>query len=105
MMNTQTELKTNLQVDNIQSKKKPTNPWAIFVLGSSFLLMLLASYLFFNLQDDFIQFREGRLSATIGAIFLYIATGLVAFNCLLFLYTVLRYFKYKSIPSVTDEEL
>lgn len=105
MMNTQTELKTNLQVDNIQSKKKPTNPWAIFVLGSSFLLMLLATYLFFNLQDDFIQFREDRLSSTIGAIFLYIATGLVAFNGLFFLYTVVRYFKYKSIPSVTDEEL
>src|SRR5690625_6094 len=103
-MNIQTEVKTNFQ-ENVKTKKKVSNPWAIFVLGSSFLLMIIASYLFFNLQDDFMQFREDRLNSTIGAIFLYIATGLFIFHAMFFLYTVIRYFKYKPIPSVSDEAL
>lgn len=103
-MNIQTEVKTNFQ-ENIKAKKKVSNPWALLVLGSSFLLMIIASYLFFNLQDDFMQFREDRLNSTIGALLLYIATGLFVFNALFFLYTVVRYFKYKPIPSVSDAEL
>ncbi|HZW78094.1 MAG TPA: glycosyltransferase family 2 protein [Flavobacteriaceae bacterium] len=95
------------QPTNLKNKsvKKRTNPWAIFVLGSSFLLMIVATYLFFLLKDDFTQFHEDRLDTTLGAIFLYIATTLIFFKGAFFLYTVVRYFKYKPIPSVSDEKL
>lgn len=93
------------KVEPNSTTKSKFNPWALFVLGSSFLLMIVATYLFFVMKDDFSQFRQDRLDTTLGAIFLYIATGLLFFKGAFFLYTVVRYFKYKPIPSVSDDEL
>ncbi len=84
--------------------KKP-NPWAIFVLGSTFLLMIVATYLFFALEDDFAQFHMERLNSTWGFAFLVLAITLLIFKAGFFLYTLYRYFRYKPISSVTDEEL
>lgn len=88
-----------------KSLKKFTNPWGLFVLVSSFLLMIVASYLFFALQDDFSQFHESRLNSSWGFPFLIIAASLLVFKAGFFIYTLIRYFKYKPIASVSDEEL
>ena len=89
----------------IKTKKAPSNPWAIFVLASTFILLFGATYLFFFLDNDFSKFREERLSSTWGFVFLVIATTLFVFKAGFFLYKLYRYFKYKSIASVSDEEL
>lgn len=88
-----------------KTTNKGANPWGIFVLASSFLLMLIATYLFFYLDTDFANFREERLSSTTGYTFLVVATALFVFKASFFIYTVYRYFRYKAIPSVSDAEL
>lgn len=88
-----------------KSNKRSTNPWGLFVLTSSFLLMIVAAYLFFALQDDFSQFHSDRLNSTWGYPFLVIAFSLLIFKAGFFIYTLIRYFKYKPIASVSDEEL
>lgn len=85
--------------------RKRTNPWAIFVLASTFLLLIGATYLFFYLDNDFSAFRAERLSSTWGFAFLALATSLLVFKAGFFIYTLYRYFRYKAIVSVTDEEL
>nr|WP_310992118.1 glycosyltransferase family 2 protein [Aequorivita sp. S2608]MDS1297759.1 glycosyltransferase family 2 protein [Aequorivita sp. S2608] len=85
--------------------KMRSNPWGIFVLASTFLLMIGATYLFFLLDNDFAAFREERLSSTLGFAFLALATGLFIFKAGFFVYTLFRYFKYKAIASVSDSEL
>ena len=87
------------------SGKKAANPWGIFVLGSTFLLMFVASYLFFALENDFAEFHSERMSSTWGSAFLMLAMGLLIFKSAFFAYTLYRYFKYKPIASVSNEEL
>ena len=81
------------------------NAWGVFVLGSTFVLMIGAAYLVFVLQSDFEQFRLDRKTSTIGFIFMAIATGLFLYKAIFFLYTFIRYLMYKQIASVSDEEL
>lgn len=93
----------------IKSAEKPTlkrtNPWGIFVLASTFILMLAATYLFFYLDNDFAQFREERLSSIWGFAFVVVAIALFLFKAGFFAFSLYRYFKYRSIASVTDDEL
>ena len=91
--------------DAERSSKGNTNPWGIFVLGSTFLLMIVASYLFFYLNNDFTAFHEARINSSWGYPFLVLAIGLLIFKAGFFVYTLVRYFRYKAIPSVTDAEL
>lgn len=98
----------NSDVDTPTSKKQSkgkTNPWGVFVLGSTFLLMMVAAYLFFYLNSDFTSFHEERLNSTWGYPFLVLAIGLLIFKASFFIYTLYRYFCYKPIASVTDSEL
>lgn len=85
--------------------KKSTNPWGIFVLVSTFLLMICATGLFFYLENDFSDFRTERMNSSWGYPFLIIATALIVFKASFFVYTLYRYFRYKPIASVTDVEL
>lgn len=79
--------------------------WGVFVTGSTFVLMLGSVYLFYILQNDFEQFNLERMSSTLGMTFLLVAGALFVFKACFFIYTVYRYFRYKSIDSVTDDEL
>lgn len=79
--------------------------WGVFVLGSTFVLMLGSAYLVYILQGDFEQFNFERMSSTLGLYFMVFAGALFLFRVGFFLYTVYRYFKYKAIASVSDEEL
>lgn len=94
---------TNSEKDKAHT---PTaNPWGIFVIASTFLLMIGAAYLFFALQDDFSQFHTDRLGSVWGISFLVVAIGMLLFKASFFVYTLFRYFRYKPIASVSNEEL
>ncbi len=90
---------------NKQPNKGNTNPWGIFVLASTFLLMLVATYLFFFLNSDFAAFHEERINSNWGYPFLILAISLLIFKAGFFIYTLYRYFRYRAIASVNDEEL
>ncbi len=84
---------------------KITNPWGIAVILSSFVLMIAAIYGAYHLQNDFEQFNLERLNNVWGYTFMIIATTLFIFKAGFFIYMLFRYFKYKAITSVSDEEL
>ncbi len=81
------------------------NAWGVFVMGSTFVLMIASIYVMYVLQTDYDQFNQDRISTTFGLIFMIIATGLFIFKAGFFAYTLYRYFRYKAIASVSDEEL
>lgn len=74
-------------------------------MGSTFVLMIGSAYLVYILQGDFEQFNMERMGSTLGLSFMVVAATLFVFKASFFIYTVYRYFKYKPISSVTDEEL
>ena len=81
------------------------NPKAKLVLISTFLLLFSAAVLMFYLQPHFEAFNANRLATSFGKIFLGITILLILFKLSFFFYSVYLYFKYKSIPSVSDELL
>ncbi|WP_298506188.1 glycosyltransferase family 2 protein [uncultured Maribacter sp.] len=81
------------------------NPWGLIVLVSTFLLMLGATYLVYVFQSDFDQFNAEKSSSIIGRAFMTIAGVLFVLKAIYFIYVLFRYFKYKAIASVSDEEL
>ncbi|KAA2219104.1 MULTISPECIES: glycosyltransferase [Maribacter] len=89
----------------LQSFIQNANAWGVFVMGSTFVLMIASIYVMYVLQSDYDQFNQDRLSTTFGMIFMVIATGLFAFKAGFFVYTLYRYFRYKAIESVSNEEL
>ncbi|AUS05994.1 glycosyltransferase [Pseudotamlana carrageenivorans] len=84
---------------------KTGRTWGFLVLASTFLLMANAVYLFYLLQSDFYDFNIQQSSSSLGMIFLAICTGLLVFKLSFFIYTLYKYFCYKPIASVSDEEL
>lgn len=85
--------------------EKASNPWGTAVLVSTFLLMLGAAFMVYMLQDDFAQFRTDRINSTIGHAFIVVATTLFVFKAAFFIYTLYLYFRYKPVPSVSNEAL
>ncbi|WP_394344430.1 glycosyltransferase [Aggregatimonas sangjinii] len=81
------------------------NPWGIFVMGSTLVLMIGAAYLSYILRSDLTEFNIERSSSTFGQAFMYVALGLFLFKAGFFLFIIYKYFKYKAIASVSDEEL
>lgn len=111
----QTQTLKTIQVANGTTKKgsffnslfpvKSINPWGVVVLVTTFILMIGSGFLVFELQNDFQQFREDRMSNTFGLIFFAVALGLFVFKAGFFIYNLFLYFKYKPVKSVTNEEL
>lgn len=85
--------------------KEPKNIWGIVVLLSTFILMIGAAFLVFNLQSDFSAYNMERMSTTWGLIFVVIAGALFLYRAGFFIYNLYLYFRYKPVKSVTDEEL
>lgn len=75
------------------------------VLMSTFMLLLTAAVLMYYLQPNFEAFHDSRLATDIGKLFFGISLVLLGYKFLFFLYSVYLYVKYRSIASVTDEEL
>ncbi|WP_082333650.1 glycosyltransferase family 2 protein [Mangrovimonas sp. TPBH4] len=74
-------------------------------LISTFILILIGLYFFSVFHSDFEQFNEAGRRSMIGATFLTIASVLFAFKIFYFLFIAYKYFKYKPVASVSDEEL
>lgn len=89
----------------VQSFLENANAWGVFVMGSTFVLMLASIYVVYVLQTDYEQFNIERRSTTFGLIFMAIAGSLFVFKAGFFVYTLYRYFRYKPISSVSDDEL
>ncbi|MFX0555892.1 glycosyltransferase [Maribacter sp. CXY002] len=98
--------KKNFLLNNkIKTFVETANAWGVFVMGSTFVLMIASIYVVYVLQTDFEQFNMDRMSTTFGLVFMIIAGSLFLFKAGFFLFTLYRYFVYKAIPSVKDEEL
>ncbi|MFL9845841.1 glycosyltransferase [Flavobacterium rhizosphaerae] len=89
----------------VNKKIKNTNALRVAVLICTFLLLCSAAFLIYELQPQFEQLRFDRLKSTWGFMFIVVATGLLVYKLLFFLYTVVLYFRYKPVQSVTDEAL
>ncbi|WP_417936259.1 glycosyltransferase [Flagellimonas ochracea] len=81
------------------------DPWGVFVLGSTFVLMIGSAYLVHILQNDFTLFNTHQMQSRLGFAFLIFSGALFVFKACFFLYTLYHYFKYRPIKSVKDEEL
>ncbi|MDF4201639.1 glycosyltransferase family 2 protein [Maribacter sp. SA7] len=114
--NTTKENMKTLKNTTKKSEKKPffsrmkhlienANAWGVFVMGSTFVLMFGSAYLAYILQNDFTQLHLERRSTMIGFIFMIVAAAFFVFKLSFFIYTFIRFLKYKAIPSVSDEEL
>jgi hyaluronan synthase len=78
---------------------------SITVLAGSFLLMIGAAFLVYELQDEFYEFNLDRMNSTWGFVFFIVATALFIFKGGVFLYNLFLYFRYKPIKSVSDDLL
>jgi len=87
------------------SKTKTESSYNRIVLLSTFLLLLIGVYFFSVFRGDFQQFNVGKMGSTLGLTFIILATILFAFKVLFFIYKAYNYYKYKAIPSVSDNEL
>lgn len=96
---------TSEHESELDQKEIKRNPWNLVVLIGSFLLLALSVFMVIELQPSFEQFHADRMKSTIGFILFAVATGLLAFKFCFFIYTVVLYFKYKPIKSVSDELL
>ncbi|MGG7036810.1 MAG: glycosyltransferase [Flavobacterium sp.] len=75
------------------------------VLISTFFVMAGAAFLVSQLQSSFEQFNLERTNSAFGMTFLVVSIVLLAYKSCFFLFKLYLYFQYKSIKSVTDEEL
>ncbi|GGD20805.1 glycosyltransferase [Flavobacterium orientale] len=75
------------------------------VLISTFLVMIGAAFLVYQLQPSFEQFNLDRMNSTFGMTFLVLSITLLAYKACFFLFKIYLYLRYKSIKSVSDEEL
>uniref|UniRef100_UPI00404903D3 glycosyltransferase n=1 Tax=Flavobacterium sp. TaxID=239 RepID=UPI00404903D3 len=75
------------------------------VLGITFLMISSATFLFYKLQPSFEQYNLEQLNSSWGTLFLIISITLLAYKTSFFLFKAYLYVKYKSIKSVSDEEL
>ncbi|MGQ2982268.1 glycosyltransferase [Flavobacterium sp.] len=76
-----------------------------FVLVSTFIIMALSGYLVYEFKEDLEQFNTDRINSSWGFPFLIVASALLLFKVGFFIYNVVLYMRYKSIPSVSDELL
>ncbi|MGJ8737465.1 glycosyltransferase [Zobellia laminariae] len=81
------------------------NAWGIFVMGSTFVLMIGAAYMSYILRSDLTEFNLERSTSYFGQAFMYLAISLFVFKAVFFLFIIFRYFRYKAIKSVSNEEL
>ena len=106
--NTTKNTKRNPKVSLLSKLKfaiENANAWGIFVMGSSFVLMIGAAYMAYILQNDFTQLHIERRSSLVGIIFMIVAATFFVFKLSFFIYTFVRFLKYKAIPSVSNEKL
>lgn len=96
---------TNTIYQRIKRFFDTANAEHIFVQGSTLVLLLGAVYMVYILQEDFDQYHVNRNSSLLGQLFLAVSIAIFAFKAFYFIFMAIRYFKYKAIASVSDEDL
>lgn len=89
----------NLDISDSETRRN------LSVLFSSFVLMVIGIYFFSVFRGDFEILNTERLTSFWGTLFITVTTGLVIFKACLFLFMLYKFFRYKPIASVSDEEL
>lgn len=84
---------------------KTQSPYNKITLITTFLMIVIGLMFFATFHNDFEAFNAYRMSTTVGLIFIVAATLILAFKIFYFAYMAYKYFKYKAIPSVSNEEL
>ncbi|SDB25164.1 hyaluronan synthase [Flavobacteriaceae bacterium MAR_2010_188] len=112
-------MKTKNNIDNNKNTTSPksiirrsgdflnrvTDHWGVIVMMSTFILMIGAVYMVFLLQNDFSDYNLEKMNSTWGLTFLVIGGGLLLFKAGMFIFNLILYVKYRSIKSVSNEEL
>lgn len=93
-----------------QKKQAPSSSTSFsirnrLILAGTFLLMLGAVLLLFKLQPHFEQVHLNRMSTTWGATLVMISIALLLIRIGFLLYMLLLSLRYRSIASVSDEQL
>ena len=91
--------------ERVQNFFDTADPWRVFVQGSTLVLLLGAIQLVYVLQSDFEQYNLEKMSSTFGQAFLAVTTALFLFKAFYFVFMLYRYFQYRAIASVKDEDL
>lgn len=81
------------------------SPIDFLVLMSTFLLMIGAAFLVYELQPQFQQIHSDRINSTWGLVFIIVSALLLFFKGGFFLYNLSLYLRYKPIASVTNDLL
>lgn len=95
----------NTFIDRLLNSLPKTNTAGMIVLAGTFLLMIGAAFLVYELQAEFDQFHLDRLDSPWGFCLLTITTALLLFRAGFFLYNLYLYFCYKPVRSVSDDLL
>lgn len=77
----------------------------LFILISTFLLMIGAAFAVYLLQPDFQEMNLKRMDTLGGMILVILASSLLIIKISFLLYITRLFFRYKPVNSVTDEEL
>lgn len=94
--------KTKLFIMGSGNSKSPEN--RITLIGT-FLFLVLGVYFFSYFQIDFKQFNADNRATTVGLVFIIVAGSLFIYRAIFFLFMCYKYFKYKPINSVSDNDL
>lgn len=75
------------------------------VLFSTITLLIGSGYIVYELQGDFQNLQMERLNSLGGIIFISFTATLLVFKLLFLIYIFILFLRYKSIPSVSDDQL
>ena len=104
---------TSLQAENLTAKEEDSVNYRkatftkrhLFILASTFLILIGGAFSFYLLQAEFQALNMNRMD-TLGGIILLVISGFLLLFRLGFLTFIARlFFKYKPVNSVTDTEL
>lgn len=85
--------------------KPALSPMGFIVLFGTFLLLIGAAFLVYELQPQFDQLRADRINSFWGFALIIVTTSLLLFKGGFFAYNLFLYFRYKPVKSVSDEML
>ncbi|MCB7482274.1 glycosyltransferase [Christiangramia sediminis] len=103
--NNKTAINPSNTSDTSSNTKNPKNIWGIVVLASTFILMIVAAFLVYYLQNDFSEYNTERINSSWGFVFFIIASALFLYRAGFFVYNLYLYFRYKPIKSVSNDKL
>ncbi|MEZ4792226.1 MAG: glycosyltransferase [Gelidibacter sp.] len=105
-MASQNEPSTNKKQSTYPSNhKNESDTWGFIVQGSTFLVLSVGLMFVWALQHEFSQLHSNRINSTWGRIFVAIATAMLIYKAVVFLYNLYLYLRYRPVASVSDEEL